>query len=122
MTSRFIVEVCRGGRTARLVLGGELDHAGVAQLETAFRGVGAVHGVSTVVIDLRALEFCDSAGWHSLERCRSEGAALLGNPPCLRRLFYLIRHADKLPSELHELRGLQPGAAERIPTQSGEAA
>jgi anti-anti-sigma regulatory factor len=115
MTSPFIVEGCTAGRAARLVLAGELDSSGVPELEAMFRAVGATRGLSNVVVDVRALDFCDSAGWHALERCRNEGAMLSGNPACLRRLFYLIRHSHKLPPDLHELRGLQPGAAERIP-------
>ena len=71
-------------------------------------------GSQDVVIDVSGLEFCDSAAWHALERCRDEGATLVGEPACLRRLFYLIRHAHMLPPELHELRGLQPDAVRRL--------
>ncbi len=122
MMTPLTVDVARPLRAARLILAGDLDYAGALELETMFRGLGALHGKSSVVIDVRALEFCDSAGWHALERCRDEGATLLGNPPCLRRLFYLIRNAHKLPAALHELRGLQPGAAQRLPEQIREAA
>ena len=80
------------------------------------RRVAAVAGHANVVIDVSALDFCDSAGWHALERCCADGATVFGAPPCLRRLFYLIRHAHLLPAELHELRGLEPAAHERLPT------
>jgi ABC-type transporter Mla MlaB component len=115
MTSPFTIDVSRAGRTARLVLAGEFDQAGSVRLQATFKDAQTLHGVSDVVVDVSALEFCDSAGWHSLERCRDEGATMLGNPACLRRLFYLIEHAHKLPADLHELRGLEPGASERIP-------
>jgi ABC-type transporter Mla MlaB component len=115
MTSPLTIDVSRAGRTARLVLAGEFDQAGSVRLQATFKDAQTLHGVSDVVIDVSALEFCDSAGWHSLERCRDEGATMLGNPACLRRLFYLIEHAHKLPADLHELRGLEPGASERIP-------
>ena len=113
------IEVCRPRRAVRLVLVGELDLGATAELEAAFRDAGALPRGSSVVIDVRALEFCDSAGWHALERCRAEGATLLGSPACLRRLFYLIKHAHLLPAELHELRGLQPAAD---PHRSGHEA
>jgi anti-anti-sigma regulatory factor len=111
MTSPFTVEVAF---PTRLVLAGEFDHAGVSEFEASFRGLQAVVGGAHVVIDVRALEFCDSAGWHSLERCCDDGAKLVGTPACLRRLFYLIRNANRLPAGLHELRGLEPGAARRL--------
>jgi ABC-type transporter Mla MlaB component len=114
MIKPFTIESCSEHGTARLRLGGEFDHAGIATLEAAFERLGSAHGPQNVVIDLANLEFCDSAAWHALERCRDDGATLAGDPACLRRLFYLIRHADKLPPELHELRGLQPDAARRL--------
>jgi anti-anti-sigma regulatory factor len=110
MTVRFGVEVGRSDQPATLALVGELDQAGVADLETMFRWVGATRSEPNVLIDISALEFCDSAGWHALERCRAAGATLLGSPPCLRRLFYLMKHAHLLPADLHELRGLEHSA------------
>ncbi len=113
------IDVATPHRATRLILAGELDCAGATELEVMFR---ALHAQSSVVIDLQALQFCDAAGWHALERCRDEGATLLGNPPCLRRLFYLIQNAHKLPAELHELRGLEPGVAQGLAEQIQEAA
>ena len=111
MTNPFTVEACGSTGDARLVLSGEFDHAGISELQAALRTLGGSHDV---VIDVSRLEFCDSAAWHALERCRDEGATLVGEPACLRRLFYLIRHAHMLPPELHELRGLQPDAVRRL--------
>jgi ABC-type transporter Mla MlaB component len=104
VTIRFGAEVGPETQAASLALTGELDQAGVAELESVFRAL-ADH--AHVVIDVSALEFCDSAGWHALQRCSAAGATLLGSPRCLRRLFYLIQHAHLLPPELHELRGLE---------------
>jgi ABC-type transporter Mla MlaB component len=122
MAVAFAADVCTHARPAQLTLVGELDQAGVAELETMFRWVGAMYGQSHVVIDVSALEFCDSAGWHALERCLAKGAALSGSPACLRRLFYLIEHSHLLPSELHEMRGLEPGARERLSVWMAKAA
>jgi ABC-type transporter Mla MlaB component len=108
----FTVEADKLRGNATLVLAGELDHAGVSELRSTFRRLAAHY--AAVMVNVCALEFCDSAGWHALEHCRDEGATLVGSPPCLRRLFFLIRHAHKLPPELHELRGLQPDAARRL--------
>jgi ABC-type transporter Mla MlaB component len=111
VTNPFTVEAFGSRGSARLVLSGEFDHAGISEFQAAFRSLG---GRQDVVIDVSGLKFCDSAAWHALERCRDEGAMLVGKPACLRRLFYLIRHAHKLPPELHELRGLQPDAVRRL--------
>ena len=115
MTGSFAVEVHSPHHTGGLVLVGELDHAAVAELESAVRRAGGTYGSPNVVIDIQALEFCDSAGWHALERCRADGATVVGSPPCVRRLLYLMRHAHLLPPELHELRGL-----ERVPDQQAD--
>lgn len=122
MTVRFGIEADDSFPPAGLTLVGELDQAGVVQLESTFRRAGAVHGLSNVVIDVSALEFCDSAGWHALERCRDAGATLHGSPPCLRRLFYLMKHAHLLPAGLHELRGLEWVEGQPTPTRFGRAA
>jgi anti-anti-sigma regulatory factor len=97
----------------RLVVVGELDTATAGELETTFRWVAAAHDAANVQVDVSALEFCDSGGWRALAWCRDQGAELHGSPPCLRRLFYLMRHAHLLPPEVHELRGLQPAARGR---------
>lgn len=122
MTVPFGVEVGRSHQPASLALVGELDQAGVAELETMFRWVGTTRDEPHVLIDISALEFCDSAGWHALERCRAAGATLLGSPPCLRRLFYLMKHAHLLPADLHELRGLERSADGSPPGQAIPAA
>jgi len=105
-----------------LVLSGEFDQASVDELESTFRWVGARHGRSNVIIDVSALEFCDSAAWHGIERCCAQGATLRGSAPCLRRLFYLIRHAHLLPADLHELRGLDRMSAQDLLSQEARAA
>ena len=105
-----------------LVLSREFDQAGVGKLESTFRWVGARHGRSNVIIDVSALEFCDSAAWHAVERCCAQGATLQGSAPCLRRLFYLIRHAHLLPADLHELRGLDRTSARHLLSEEARAA
>jgi anti-anti-sigma regulatory factor len=122
MAVRFGVDVRRPPQSVSVVLSGELDQAGVSELEATFRWVVAVHGRSHVVIDVSALEFCDSAGWHAIERCSAQGAKLRGSPPCLRRLFYLIRHAHLLPADLHELRGLERTSAQHLLNEEARAA
>jgi anti-anti-sigma regulatory factor len=107
MAARFSLTVDTHRYPVQLVVIGELDTSTAPELETTFRWVAAAHGAANVRIDLSALEFCDSGAWHALERCRERGAELHGSPPCLRRLFYLIKHAHLLPAELHELRGLE---------------
>lgn len=107
MPAPFALAVYTRGYPVRLVVVGELDEATAAELQTTFRWVAAAHGAANVQVDVSALEFCDSGGWRALEWCRDQGAELYGSPPCLRRLFYLIKHAHLLPPEVHELRGLQ---------------
>jgi len=107
MPGPFELTVFSHRRPVRMVIEGELDHASAGELETAFRRVAAAHGAANVNIELAALEFCDTGGWRVLERCRAEGATLLDSPPCLRRLFYLIEHANLLPPGLHEFRGMR---------------
>jgi ABC-type transporter Mla MlaB component len=113
MTAPFALAVYSHRYPVRLVVVGELDTATATELETTFRWVAAAHDAANVLIDVSALEFCDSGGWSALERCRDQGAELQGSPPCLRRLFYLIKHAHLLPPGLHELQGLErdPGQA-----------
>jgi ABC-type transporter Mla MlaB component len=118
----FTVRVSEPQPIMRLDVRGELDQARVSELETMFRWIRMLQGHPNVVLDVSELEFCDSAGWHALERCHAAGATIFGDPACLRRLAFLIKHAHLLPSELHELRGLEPGAAERLPERVGEAA
>jgi ABC-type transporter Mla MlaB component len=110
MTAPFALAVYTRCYPVRLVVVGELDTATATELETTFRWVAAAHGAAHVQIDVSALEFCDSGGWRALERCRDQGADLYGSPSCLRRLFYLIKHAHLLPPEVHELRGLDTDA------------
>ena len=121
MAVGFGVDVSRL-QPVTLVLSGEFDQAGVAELEETFRWVGARHGRSNVIIDVSALEFCDSAAWHAVERCCAQGATLQGSAPCLRRLFYLIRHAHLLPADLHELRGLDRTSARHLLSEEARAA
>jgi anti-anti-sigma factor len=110
MTAPFSLTVHSHRHPIRLVVVGELDTDTAKELEATFQSVAATHGAANVLIDLSALDFCDSGAWHALERCRDQGAALHGSPPCLRRLHYLIKHANLLPPELQELRGLEPQA------------
>ena len=110
MTAPFALAVYAHRYPVRLVVVGELDNATATELETTFRWVAAAHAAANILVDVSALEFCDSGGWRALERCRDQGAELHGSPPCLRRLFYLIKHAHLLPPQLHELRGLEPEA------------
>jgi anti-anti-sigma regulatory factor len=111
MTAPLSLAVRTVGSPVRLVVTGELDTATAGELETTFRWVAAAHGAANVCIDLSALEFCDSGAWHALERCATQGAELDGSPPCLRRLFYLIKHSHLLPPELAELQGLESQVA-----------
>jgi ABC-type transporter Mla MlaB component len=117
MTAAFALGVYTRGYPVRLVVVGELDTATATELETTFRWVAAAHEPANVQIDVSALEFCDSGGWRALQRCRDRGAELYGSPACLRRLFYLIKHAHLLPPEVHELRGLEP-AADEVPAEA----
>ena len=110
MTTPFALAVETRSHPVNLAVAGELDTATAAELETTFQWLASAHDAANIRIDLAALEFCDSGGWHALERCMDQGAELYGSPPCLRRLFYLIKHAHLLPPQLHELRGLEATA------------
>ena len=117
MTTPFAIAVDTRGHPVKLVVVGELDIDNATELETTFQWLVRAHDAAGIRIDLTALEFCDSGGWHALERCMDQGAELHGSPPCLRRLFYLIKHAHLLPPELHELRGLET-AARHLPSEA----
>jgi hypothetical protein len=121
MNVSFSVALQGTGSVLRLVAAGELDQGGVAELETMFRWARTVQGNAELVVDVGELTFCDSAGWHALEDFRAAGATVSGDPPCLRRLLYLINRAHLLPPGLHELRGLRPGPGRTMPTQIARA-
>jgi hypothetical protein len=121
MAVPFSVALQGTGSVLRLEVAGELDQAGVAELETMFRWARTVQGNAELIVDVTGLTFCDSAGWHALEDFRAAGATVSGDPPCLRRLLYLIRRAHLLPPDLHELRGLRPGAGRTLPAQVARA-
>lgn len=84
---------------ACLALVGELDIAGVAALNHAYRRTAAIAGDPEVLLDLSALEFCDVAGQRELLRCHATGAVLIGAPRCLQQLFGLTGHAGMLPTQ-----------------------
>lgn len=84
---------------ACLALVGELDIAGVAALDVAYRRASDIAGEPGVLLDLSALEFCDVAGQRELLRCHTSGAVLTGAPRCLQQLFGLTGHGDMLPKQ-----------------------
>ena len=71
----FSVRVLRRGDNAVVVPAGELDYAGVPELEASLTRAFA-DTVHRVVLDLRELEFIDSGGLHALlvARGRAEAA------------------------------------------------
>ncbi|MCB5179304.1 STAS domain-containing protein [Streptomyces antimicrobicus] len=88
MTTTLIdlTTVARDDRELRIALAGELDFHTAGQVGPSLRAVAAC-GHPRLVLDLRGLTFCDSAGIDLLTRldrhCRAGGTRLLlsGVPP-----------------------------------------
>lgn len=68
---RFTADVRRIGRTAVVVLAGELDHDGPEPLREALEQ-SLAQGVERIVVDCGRLAFCDSTGLNILLRGRLE--------------------------------------------------
>ena len=101
MESQFLVEVRSEGRSALIVVGGELDLASGLVLEDELARVFASR-VELVVLDLRKLEFMDSTGLSILvkanQRAVDEGRrfGLARGSPQVQRLLDLTGVAERL--------------------------
>lgn len=97
MQSNLVVQTHTTERTITLALTGELDLVSSPALDHAIADQ-ADPEVELVVVDLRRLDFMDSAGLHAVLRIQ-QGAHELG------RRFALIRGPDQV-QRLFELTGL----------------
>ena len=85
----------------RLILRGELDISSAALLEDALEKLEAGQP-STLLIDLRALEFMDSTGLRTLvsadQRARDAGRrlAIVRGPEAVDRIFNVTRLDERL--------------------------
>jgi anti-sigma B factor antagonist len=99
--SQFRVEVRSEGRSALIVVGGELDLASGPALEDELARVLASR-VELVVLDLRGLEFMDSTGLGILveanRRAVDEGRrfGLIKGSPQVQRLLDLTGVAERI--------------------------
>jgi anti-sigma B factor antagonist len=82
-------------------LAGELDLSGVTRMSDAFAGA-LKSDASAIVLDLRALEFLDSTGIHTIlkaERAASEqnrGFVIVRGPRQVQRIFEISGIVDLL--------------------------
>ena len=120
MAVGFGVDV-RPLQPATLVLSGEFDQAGVGKLESTFRWVGARHGRSNVIIDVSALDFCDSAAWGAIERCCTQVRRCAVRH---RACAALLPDSARAPAAagLDELRGLDRTSARHLLSEDARAA
>jgi anti-sigma B factor antagonist len=92
----------RNGNVAVVVATGELDLSGAAVLETELERLAAEPDLSTVVLDMRGLEFMDSSGLRTIVmadmRAREAGRrfALVRGPETVHRVFEITRMSDRL--------------------------
>jgi anti-sigma B factor antagonist len=99
--SNLLIDVSREGERAVLRLDGELDLAGVPLLEDAAEQA-ALDDPTTLVLDLRGLEFIDSTGLRAIlsleERCAERGQtfALVRGSEQVQRLMRMTRVDEHL--------------------------
>jgi anti-anti-sigma factor len=92
------VETTQQDETAVIALGGELDMAGASTLE---RELGLLRA-STIVVDLRELEFMDSSGLRAIvtsaRRAQDDGRrfALIPGAAQVMRVFDITRMRERL--------------------------
>ena len=95
------LETEQDGGHVRLVLRGELDISSAQVLEDALERLEADQP-STLLIDLRALEFLDSTGLRTLvsadQRARDAGRrlAIVRGPEAVDRIFNVTRLDERL--------------------------
>jgi anti-sigma B factor antagonist len=98
----FLIAVERAGDAVRVAPRGELD---LATVEKFRRGLGEVieAGSTKIVIDLRGVDFLDSAGLHALFDIHADAQhdswelSIIPGPPALERIFELTQAIDHLP-------------------------
>ncbi len=89
-------------RQHTITLEGEIDLAGVPELDAVIAGVCAGEP-RTITLDLRKVTFIDSTGVHSLfaanEACRQHGHELqiIPGPANIQRVFEMTGITDSLP-------------------------
>ena len=88
------VDVVPDRRVVVVVLEGELDLASIDRLDREVRELRGV-GFGEIVVDLRGVEFLDSAGLRLLLSLRNDakrggyGLELVRGPACVQRVFEL---------------------------------
>jgi anti-anti-sigma factor len=104
---------------SHVVVAGELDIAGVPELDRAIRR--AERNADVVVVDMRELEFIDSSGVQLLIvsdlRLRSRGSRLVlhGAQPDVRWCLELTRADRRLEFDDDGIGGAAPGLAASLP-------
>jgi anti-sigma B factor antagonist len=97
----FTTETIRHGRTARVVVRGALDIASAPGLQAAL-DAAIESGIARLVVDLRELDFMDSAGLsvalNLSRRAQRSGfeVAFIPGPPRVQRVFELSAVASVL--------------------------
>ena len=89
----LLIDVSRTGERVVLRLDGELDLAGVPQLEGAVENA-LVDGATEIVLDLRGLEFVDSTGLRAI-LAQEERSVELG------QTFALVRGPEQVQRLMH---------------------
>lgn len=95
-------QTTRNGTIAVIAPTGELDLSGAAVLEDELDRLAAEPELSTVVLDLRQLEFMDSSGLRLIVladmRTREAGRrfALIRGPETVHRVFEITRMSERL--------------------------
>lgn len=101
----FTCRVERAGGRATVHLGGELDVAGVPELEAAIAGAA---GASGLVVDLSNLTFIDSSGLRLLMtlnesvQARGQSLEVIPGSENVQRTFELAGLLDRLPFQRPE--------------------
>jgi len=100
--SRFSFETELRGSLAVVALRGELDVLATAALEDELEQLACEPGIEGVALDLRALDFLDTAGLRAVVAARElleageRRLVLVRGPMCVQRVFELTRTADRL--------------------------
>jgi anti-sigma B factor antagonist len=93
--------VVSGDGSATVIVGGEIDLAGVHDLARVLRDA-LDRGLPSLVVDLSAVTFCDSSGLgqflHAAQDCATRGVGfqIVGAMPNVRKLFEISGTAELL--------------------------
>jgi anti-anti-sigma factor len=92
--TELAIDVQADGDSARMILSGEFDLAGI---ETFRRAVAELDSMKTIVVDLNQVEFMDSSGLralviaHDRAKAAQRRLAIIPGPPHVRRVFEITQ-------------------------------